>query len=758
MRTGLLISAYLVRAVLPYFIFAWLLLSVVLFIQQAGRFSDIFFSPNIPSVLVWQISAALVPNVIAFTCPMAVLVGVIIGLSRMQADNELIAARALGIGSFGLTVPILLLGIFLSLFAFLVNLKGVPLAASIVRRVALQTAIFKLESPIEPGIFNTEITGSTIFVREGDIQKGTWRHIFVHSRDERSGTVRLITSSEGRIDFDDQRSELVLSDAAVKTLRPAGTGEKQYEERVGELRYAVKTSRAELLQRLASAELTPEELGLSELAERARSAEGPGRVEAQILWQRRVLLSVSPLIFCLLGSSLVLRFARRGRGYPIAFGLAAIILYYLLGFLGEQIARTQRLPALVSGLLPLLFAVLLIAWLNRSGRPVRSVDLSGHWRWLRSKITSLGLRLPRPSYFADLTAGLRDLDVVLQLLRSYVLALGFLAAVFIIFTAFELWKFAGTFEGGIFHLGRYLFFLLPLIYIQLSPSAALIAILATYIIKSRQNELITWAAAGQSVYRLLFPALALMTFLGGFNWIVQETLMPAANRQQDDLRTLIRNRGKEPAIKPQWIADGDHIFSFLSKPASDNDNRLASLEAFQLDSDKWELQSAYRAPWAEIDGESVRLGEGSTRWLFGPGGIRTESADGIRLPAGHAVFVGSIEKPSHLTARQAAARARSSPSALERRLYAVSAEKRYTTIVLPLVIALFTAPFALSFARKGRVVGVGMAVGMWLVFMGLASTFEQFGLNGTLPVWAAVWGPPALFAVLGIFLLSRTRT
>ena len=99
MRFSLTISRYLVGAILPYFIFAWLLLSVILFVQQASRFSDIFFSANIPTNLIWQLSIALIPSVISFTCPMAVLVGVIIGLSKMQGDSELVAIRAAGVGN-----------------------------------------------------------------------------------------------------------------------------------------------------------------------------------------------------------------------------------------------------------------------------------------------------------------------------------------------------------------------------------------------------------------------------------------------------------------------------------------------------------------------------------------------------------------------------------------------------------------------------------------------------------------------------------
>ena len=95
-RLSWTISRYLVTTIAPYFIFSWLLLSVILFVQQAGRYSDIFFSVHIPPDLVWQLTIALLPNVVAFTCPMAMLVATIIGLTKMQGDSELVAVRAAG--------------------------------------------------------------------------------------------------------------------------------------------------------------------------------------------------------------------------------------------------------------------------------------------------------------------------------------------------------------------------------------------------------------------------------------------------------------------------------------------------------------------------------------------------------------------------------------------------------------------------------------------------------------------------------------
>jgi lipopolysaccharide export system permease protein len=244
-----LVSKYIIKTILPYFVFSWLLLSVVIFFQQASRFSEIFFSTNIPKNLIWQLTLALVPSVIAFTCPMAVLVGVIIGLSKMQGDSELIAIRAAGVGNLQIAIPTIILGILLSLFAFFVNLKGVPLAAQIVRGVALQTAIHKLESPIDPGSFNTEVKGYAIYVKDGDFEAGTWKNIFIYNEDKQNNQERLITSQSGRIDSNEELSELVLDNAVVNTFSTQETGRMFVSENVGQIRLGIKTKRGELIEK-----------------------------------------------------------------------------------------------------------------------------------------------------------------------------------------------------------------------------------------------------------------------------------------------------------------------------------------------------------------------------------------------------------------------------------------------------------------------------------------------------------------------------
>lgn len=754
---SLLISRYLLQAVLPYFIFSWVLLTVVVFIQQAARFSDIFFNTFLPSKLVWQLTFALIPNVIAFTCPMAVLVGVIIGLSKMQGDSELVAIRAAGVGNLQITVPILILGILLSIFAFFINLKGVPLAAQIVRQVALQTAIYKLESPIEPGVFNSEIGGFTVYVKNGNIEKGTWENIFIYNEDK--DVTRLITSKSGRIDMNKDESELVLENAVVSTFPADKKQGKLVSERVGEIRFGIKTKREEVIDRITNSEKTPEELGLRELAEFVKNNEGKERIEAGILWQRRLILSATPLIFALLGTALVLRFNRGGRGFGIFLALVSLVAYYLIALLGEQLARTGTIRVQTAGIMPIAASIGAITLLFLSNRlSLRKSFGKGNVALPKAFPKKLK-KISRKNFYIDLTTGILDFDIISNVLKYFLLTVAFLSAIFVIFTAFELWKFAGAFENGVFLLGKYLLYLFPFIYIQLAPSAVMIAVLATYIIKSRQNEIVTWTAAGRSVYRLLLPCFLVMVFLGLFNWTVQEKILPNSNRIQDVLREQIRKGGimtkKEGKL---WVANENRIFSFEMAPENISRKKVKNLSIYEFSENGANLQTVYKASEAVWGDEKIKLSEGAEQIVWSNGTAEILRMRNLELDEKRNPFGSLYNKPAHLNAEETLEKIKTSESETEQRSFEIALEKKYATLLLPFIITLFTAPFAMSLSRKSKVVTVGYAVVLWLLFMGISNVFEQFGLNGSILPEIAVWSPLLLFSILGVFLLSKVKT
>jgi lipopolysaccharide export LptBFGC system permease protein LptF len=105
-------------------------------------------------------------------------------------------------------------------------------------------------------------------------------------------------------------------------------------------------------------------------------------------------------------------------------------------------------------------------------------------------------------------------------------------------------------------------------------------------------------------------------------------------------------------------------------------------------------------------------------------------------------------------------RLRTADSVSEKRRLRVALQKHFTVIVLPLIIVLFSAPFAVTFGRRGGNGKVNLSLvnvfGIWLGFMALSAFFEQLGYSGFLADYIAVWAPILILTSVGAYFLAKT--
>jgi lipopolysaccharide export LptBFGC system permease protein LptF len=292
----------------------------------------------------------------------------------------------------------------------------------------------------------------------------------------------------------------------------------------------------------------------------------------------------------------------------------------------------------------------------------------------------------------------------------------------------------------------------------------MIAMLATYVIKSRQNEVVTWTASGQSIYRLLFPCFVLMMVIGLLNWEIQERILPETNQIQDALRTQIRNKGMLSLNAGKyWVANENRIYSFelenTVEPINDQ-QKVNNLSIYQFADDRLNLQSFIKTDNASWEQGKIRFLSDveKTVWVNGVPQTEIIPASGSEIAENYNPFKNTLQNPNHLSTSELLERLKTTESQSEWRSFSVALLKKYSTPFLPLIITFFTAPFALSLSRKGKVTTLGYAIGMWLLFMGISSTFEQFGISGYVSPQIAVIGPLIIFSFVGAYLLSKVQT
>src|SRR5436190_6262740 len=334
-----LIARYILAASLPYFGLALALLTAILLAQQSERFAELALYAQLPFSILGQVEAALIPNVLVFTLPMAVLAGVMIGFARMGSDSEIVAMRAAGVGTWSMLWPVLMLGAVVTGASFYINMIEAPQSARNLRRAAILGALRKLDSPVEPRTFTTDLPGAVIYVRDGIKAEGVWGRVFIYNQ-QADGSTRLLTSRSGRIDSSQDKSELLLRDAVLTVIpNPSATENGQYvTERSEQFRVAFDTGRSTLLSKLESNDASPDEMGLRELRNESQTQGKDGR-EAQRTLHKRFAFATAPFLFALVGGAIGLRVRRGGRSIGLVLSLGMLILYYLMSLLGDSMAR-----------------------------------------------------------------------------------------------------------------------------------------------------------------------------------------------------------------------------------------------------------------------------------------------------------------------------------------------------------------------------------------------------------------------------------
>ena len=762
-------------------ILSLLMLTAILLAQQASRLTDVLIYTDLPLSLLGSIGAALLPGVLTFSIPLATLAGIIIGYSRMGSDSELVAMRAAGVGSWTMIWPALLIGLLLSGATSYLHLKEAPEAARDLERIALEGALAKLDSPVEPRTFSA-LPKYVIYVRDGDKTLGTWGRVFIFA--QRDTTNDVLTARSGRIDSSGEQSELVLTDVLATKFPVANeanqnanvprnqntgglisnNGQKSYVvERFDQLRFSINTGRAEIVQRLNQRETNADSMDWGELRERTRTGSVAEQREAARVLNRRAALSIAPFVFALIGAALGLRIRRGGRSVGVLLSLIVVIVYYLISLLGESFSRVGTVSPYVGPWMATVFIVgLSLLFLFARRLPTLRLPQRATKDTNKSSLGAGKSVDVSPTFTKTLAfPNLMDATLLRALGVSFAVCFVALASIFNIFTLFEQWRFIAVNPAGYELVTRYLFFLLPLVAVELFPATMLIAVLVTYALLARRQEAIAWWASGQSVYRLMLPGFFFALAVAFGSWLIQEQVMPASNLKQDALRARIRG-GEARAITRtgrQWLASTETRRFYSYEFGSDGS--LIEPTVYELDADGVHLAqvvSGKSAAWT--DPSHLKITGTETLALNGMEVVRRSDAETVFAGVeSQAVFRPTIDRPSQLSANDLQ---RHLDAAKQRGIdvssLAVALQRKYAGPFNIIIMAFIGMPLAVSFGRKGTVIALCVAVVIGIAYWAVGGGFQQLGNYGLLRPTVAGWSPLLIFAAAGTYFLSRVRT
>jgi lipopolysaccharide export system permease protein len=323
-----LISRYILREVFG----AWLIVIAVLFlIFMSNQFAEILgdaATNQVPKDAVFAIFGLTSLTYLTQLLPIALFLGVMGALARLNRDGEMAALLACGIGPMRLLVPIGMLAIALAAGASWLALRETPEATRRIEQIKFQAKEALELAVLEPGRFTTPDEGETVLYAQ-HVEGDELREVFLQRQ-------------EG------ERVIVIVADRGIRTQDPA-TGQvsfvlydgRRYEGVPGQSRFAVvEFGEHGIPVRSEGKEELVEVVGGRSTAELLSSNEPEERAELQ--WR----LSVPVLLFVLaiLAVPLSRSAPREGRFGRLGAGLLIYITYGNLLAIARVWVERDRVP------------------------------------------------------------------------------------------------------------------------------------------------------------------------------------------------------------------------------------------------------------------------------------------------------------------------------------------------------------------------------------------------------------------------------
>lgn len=789
-----ILTRYILKEIASHALIGVALFTFIIFMRDMGRLLELVVRNSAPLPSVAEIFLFTLPATFTITLPMGVLVGILVGLSRLAADSEVTAIRAsgMGVGMFVRSVAIFAVGAWLLGMAN--SIYVAPYSAIALSHLQDRLKTSQASFEIQPRVFYEDFKNIVLYVQDSIPTKGQalWRGIFLADiSDPASPKITLAqrgallsdgpnklrfhledgTQQEAVPKVKDQYSITTFDNTEIPLVLPADDSKPRDLLPVAELDMKGLLSNA-ARERAAAQKYYPWDMGSYNYdLIKARYYE--------IEFHRRFALPTACLVLAMVGIPLGLSARKGGKSTGFVLTILLVVVYYFFSLLGVQMARQGRIsPWFGSWMGNIFFFICGLILLWRVDRmPIEIGNLTAGWKLLLQKLQSVGTRRGGNTSDPDLaTASHRRrfsarFPLILDdmILRDFVLYLTMIMSTFLVlalvFTFFELLTDIVRNRVPLITVAEYLWNLSPSMIYLMAPMGVLLAVLITFGLLDKSSELTAMKATGFSIYRATLPVIVLSGIFAAGMFFFDQIYIPHTNRQQEILRNEIKGKPAQTYLQAdrKWIF-GQNNEIYYYRVFDPDQNTFGGISIFEFDPNTFQLTRRIQADHAYWD---PRL----RKWVFEQGWVRTLSGASIQdyrtfdittfdeLQEDPGYFKKEVKQSSEMNYDELRGYIDDlQQSGFDTVRLKVQLQKKIAFPLITLVMAILAIPFSASGRRGGALVGVAVALGIAVVYWVTSGLFEAMGDANQLPAMIAAWAPDFIFAFAGGYMLLRVPT
>jgi lipopolysaccharide export system permease protein len=769
-----ILTRYILREVTAHALIGAGIFTFVLFTRDLGHILELVVRASAPLPSVAQIFAYTIPLALTYTLPMSVLVGILIGLSRLAADSEITAMRASGMGVWSFLRILSIFVLTAWLMAMANGLYIAPRAQAALGRLEDRLKGSQVSFEIQPRVFYEGFPKIVLYVQDVKSAQGAavWKGVFMADLSDVSNP-KITLAREGVVVSEGpERLHLHLIEGSEHETDPKDAN-----------RYQISTfQQTDIPIELPSTENKADESVPATLMDTRALLEKAGRsdpISARwylIEFHRRFALPTACLVLALVGIPLGLSSKKSGKSGGFVLTILLVFVYYVISLVGVSLARQGKVsPWFGAWLADLAFLGLGLFLLLRAEK--RPLELSA-FRISRKGTDSLkqaAARNRRENAFERASTRRRVFSASFPtllddyILRDFFIYLGMILSTFLVlvlvFTLFELLGDILRNKVPATVVAEYLLNVTPYLLYNVAPLVMLLAVLVTFGLMQRSNEITAIKATGTSIYRIVTPVIVAAGVLATGLFFADQFYLPHTNKRQEALHNQIKGKPAQTYLRPdrKWIFGQNNDIYYYQFFDPDRD-QFGNLTVFQLDRPSFSITR-------RIHAERANWNKDLNRWVYEQGWVRSlnVSAMGDYRPFEVATFPDLPENPSYFKKE---VKQYSEMNYEELRRYIrdlqqggfdvvrlrVELQKKLSYPLITLIMAILAIPFSLSTGKKGAITGVATAVGIAVFYTVVSRLFEAMGDISQLPPALAAWSPDLIFALVGGYLILKVPT
>lgn len=218
MRT---LDRYFFRQMLVPVIGAVAALTAIGLLSQSLAQFDLVVERGQSAWTFFKVTMYSLPGLAGLIFPIALFVGLLVALTRLQGEHEFTAAFAAGVPMMKAAAPAIRIGVYFMLISLVSNLFVQPMASRLFRQELFHIKTDLVSALVKEGAFSTSDTGLTIYVQSID-QNGLLRGIFIRTP-ATGGHDATYSAKEGRIKHDGGATVLVMRHGSNQQINAKGT-------------------------------------------------------------------------------------------------------------------------------------------------------------------------------------------------------------------------------------------------------------------------------------------------------------------------------------------------------------------------------------------------------------------------------------------------------------------------------------------------------------------------------------------------------